>query len=90
MVGVCVTTAQRSFSWMNPNLEIRDTAKYGKGVFAKESIRKESMLFVMGGYVLTIEDENTLKGIVAEKPIEISEWFSIGPRKPSDLPRMPH
>jgi hypothetical protein len=25
----------------------------------------------------TIEDENTLKGIVADKPIEISEWFSI-------------
>jgi hypothetical protein len=36
-----------------------------------------------------IEDENTLKGIVADKPIEISEWFSIGPRKPSDLPHMP-
>jgi hypothetical protein len=25
----------RPFSWMNPKLEVRDTQKYGKGVFAK-------------------------------------------------------
>lgn len=24
------------FSWMNPKLKVRDTKKYGKGVFAKE------------------------------------------------------
>lgn len=43
----------------------------------------------MGGYILTIEDENRLQGVVADKPIEISERFSIGPRKPADLDRMP-
>lgn len=77
------------FSWMNPKLEVRMTDRYGKGVFAKEAIKKGEMLFVMGGYILTIEDENNLKGVVADKPIEISEQFSIGPRKPSDLDRMP-
>jgi len=77
------------FSWMNPKLEIRDSGRYGKGVFAREDIKKGEMLFVMGGYILTIEDENNLKGVVADKPIEISEWFSIGPRKSSDLARMP-
>jgi hypothetical protein len=84
-----VTAAKQPFSWMNPKLEIKRTSKYGKGVFAKEAIKNGSILFVMGGYILTIEDENNLQGVVADKPIEISEWFSIGPRKPSDLPRMP-
>lgn len=61
----------------------------GKAVFAKTDIKKNEVLFVMGGYILDIEDENNLKGIVADKPIELSEEFSIGPRKPSDLPKMP-
>jgi uncharacterized protein len=79
---------ERNFSWMNPKLEVRDTKKYGKGVFAKEDIKKGDMLFVMGGYILTIEDENNLKGVVADKPIEISDQFSIGPRNASDLKKM--
>lgn len=61
----------------------------GYGVFADKDIKKNEVLFVMGGYILSIEDENKLKGIVADKPIEISENFSIGPRKPSDIAKMP-
>ncbi len=61
----------------------------GFAVFANKKIKKDEVLFVMGGYVLTIEDENELSGIVADKPIEISEKFSIGPRKPSDIEKMP-
>ncbi len=83
---------QRPFSWMNPKLEVRITSKYancGKGVFATSRIRKGETLLVMGGYILAIADENRLCGAVADKPIEISEEFSIGPLKPSDLARMP-
>lgn len=82
----------RLFSWMNPKLEVHATSKYGgagKGIFATTRIQKGETLFVMGGYILTIADENDLKGIVADKPIEISEHFSIGPLKSSDLARMP-
>lgn len=61
----------------------------GFAVFAKDAIKKGETLFVMGGYILTIEDENKLSGIVSDKPIEISEEFSIGPRTASDIARMP-
>lgn len=61
----------------------------GFGVFATENIRKNEVLFVMGGYVLDINDENKLTGIISDKPIEVSEAFSIGPRKPSDIAKMP-
>jgi len=78
------------YSWMNPKLEIRETGKIGKGVFVKDGpIEKGEMLFVMGGSILTIEDENQLRGVVADKPIEISEHFSIGPRNAAELKRMP-
>lgn len=80
---------KKTFSWMNPKLEVRETGKYGKGVFAKKNIKKEEIVMVMGGYILTIEDDNNLKGIVADKPIEISDYFFIGPPKPSDLELMP-
>lgn len=74
---------------MNPRLSIKDTRKYGTGVFAKQDIKKGDILFVMGGYVLSIEDENNLKGVISDKPIEISNEFSIGPLKKSDLDLMP-
>lgn len=77
------------FSWMNPNLEVRETGKFGKGVFAMKDIKKDEILIVMGGYILTIEDDNELRGVVSDKPIEISDYFFIGPRKPSDLDLMP-
>lgn len=77
------------FSWMNPKLEVRQTDRYGRGVFAKELVAKGEMLFVMGGYILTTEDDNALRGEVADKGIEISEKFMIGPRSPEDLERMP-
>jgi hypothetical protein len=61
----------------------------GNAIFAKTDIKKDTVLFVMGGYILDIETENKLTGIVSDKPIELSENFSIGPMKASDLPKMP-
>jgi len=40
---------KRMFSWMNPKLEVRDTGKYGKGVFAKENLKKDEVLAIFGG-----------------------------------------
>ncbi len=80
---------KKRFSWMNPKLTIRTTDKYGRGVFSTAQIDKDEILFVMGGYILSIEDENRLRGQVADKPIEISEDYSIGPRTPGDMLLMP-
>jgi len=80
---------KRSFGWMNPKLEIEDTGRYGKGAFAKEDIRKGDILFVVGGYILTVEDENTFGDDLADKPMELSDYFSIGPLKPSHMELMP-
>jgi uncharacterized protein len=67
----------------------REIAISNKGIFAKANINKGEILIVLGGYILTIEDDNELQGVLADKPIEISDIFFVGPRKPSDLDRMP-
>jgi len=77
------------FSWMHPTLEVRATHRYGQGVFATANLAKGKILIVMGGCILTVEDENALEGVVANKPIELSDRFSIGPRTPDELARMP-
>lgn len=79
----------RPYSWMNPKLGVRDTNRYGLGVFALEDIAAREMLFVCGGAILTLEDEDNLPPECADMPIEISEWFSIGPRTPGEIPLMP-
>ncbi|KKQ87855.1 MAG: Nuclear protein SET [Parcubacteria group bacterium GW2011_GWF2_38_8] len=80
---------KRMFSWMNPKLEVRDTKKYGKGVFAKKDLKKDETLIVMGGYVLDINGENRLRGFPEDKPIEISEDFSFCPLTSEDIKLMP-
>lgn len=77
------------YSWMHPALEVRETGRYGLGVFAKTTIPKETTLFVCGGPILTLEDEDHLPPECVDMPIEISEWFSIGPRTPEEIPLMP-
>jgi hypothetical protein len=74
---------------MHPSLEVRDTGRYGLGVFAKATIAKGTTLFVCGGPILTLADEDNLPPKCADKCIEISEWFSMGPRTPEEIPLMP-
>jgi hypothetical protein len=70
-----------------PGFEMQDGL--GMAVYAEHEIKKDEVLFVMGGYILTIEDEDTLPEGVEDKPIELSCDFSIGPRGLADLPKMP-
>ncbi len=77
------------YSWMHPALEVRETERYGLGVFAKATIPKGTTLFVCGGPILTLEDEDHLPPECVDMPIEISEWFSMGPRTPEEIPLMP-
>lgn len=83
---------KKTYSWMSPLVKIKETKKYGKGVFAKHDINKDTILFVMGGYILDINDENKLVkegGIASDKPIEISDCFSISPIDEESLKMMP-
>ncbi|MEX1117309.1 MAG: hypothetical protein WEB60_00805 [Terrimicrobiaceae bacterium] len=49
-----------AYSWTHPALEVRDTRRYGIGVFATETIPEKTTIFVCGGPILTLEDEDNL------------------------------
>ena len=40
-----VKKAKRMFSWMNSKLKVRETGKFGKGVFAKNEIEKDEFFW---------------------------------------------
>jgi len=75
----------RPFSWMNPKLEVRETQKYGKGVFAKKNIKKGEMLCVFGGYIKSVIEEEKLESSVSDEGVQISEEFCLGVIDPKDL-----
>lgn len=74
---------------MNPKLEIRDTGTYGRGVFAKEALKKGETLFVMGGYICDIGQENQGGEFCANYNMDISVTHSFSPITESDLDLMP-
>ncbi len=78
-----------AFSWVSPLVEIRDTNKYGKGIFAKARISQGTVLMVMGGYILNTEDENSLGDFATNYNMDFSEEWSYCPRTESDLLLMP-
>lgn len=68
---------RHSFAWMNPKLEIRETEKYGKGVFAKEYLKQRELLSIFGGYVMTLKEESNLPKAYRDTGIQIAEDFVI-------------
>jgi hypothetical protein len=74
---------------MNPALRVGPTVRGDRGVFANQTIVRGSRLFICGGSVLSLSDEDSLPSECADKPIEISEWFSLGPRTDTDIPLVP-
>lgn len=75
----------RSFSWMNPNLEIKETEIYGKGVFAKKNIKRDETLAIFGGYIKSIVEEEALEDSVSDEGVQISEEFCLGILEARDL-----
>lgn len=47
---------KNTFSWTNPKLEVRETGKYGRGVFAGEKIKKNRLLTKLLGDKLGLQE----------------------------------
>lgn len=47
---------KRTFSWIHPDLEVRDTEKYGKGVYALRNIKSGEVIHVLSGEIISFEE----------------------------------
>jgi SET domain-containing protein len=63
---------------MNPKLEVRDTKKYGKGVFAKKDIGSNEILCIFGGYIKSTSEEEGLPEKIKDEGVQISSEFALG------------
>lgn len=68
----------RSYSWINQSLIVKDMLKYGKGVFASETIKKDTFLIVFGGYILTRKEEEKLPPEIRDIAIRVEKDFVLG------------
>ena len=73
---------KRNFFSKNPKLIVKDTKKYGKGVFAEEDIKKESVIYVLGGKKMS---PNVFYRVVNSNKEDIDDPLQIGKRTYIDL-----
>ena len=66
-------------SWLNPNLEKRNSNAHGRGIFAKADIRKDERLAIFGGKVMLIDEMYQLPEVMQGYTMQIEERFVLGP-----------
>lgn len=65
----------RTYSWINPKLEVRETKRTGKGVFATEIIKKDELIAISGGYIFTVAEFKQLPNDVKYFTFQVEENF---------------
>lgn len=75
----------QKFSWIKPKLVVKDTEKYGRGVFAGEDIRKEQIIHILSGKKMDVVE--LVKKVNSEKE-KIDDPFQIGKRTYIDLDKL--
>lgn len=73
------------FSWTNPKLELRETFLYGKGIFAKQKIRKNERLAIFGGYIMHNDEMLALPREINDNCVNVTETFVLGVKYKSEL-----
>ena len=63
----------------SPKVEKRASNIHGRGLFARESIAKDEVVVVKGGYVMTRAQRDAVSRELGPAEIQISEELHIGP-----------
>ncbi len=76
---------KKNLSWVNPKLEVRMIENLGNGLYAKENISKNTLLSILGGFVMTLEQEKELDEEIRDYSCQIAPNFVIGANNVSDI-----
>ncbi len=75
---------KHKFHWLNEKIEPRKVEGYGTGLFAKKNLKQGERLIVIGGYIMTIEEESNLGGKCSDNGVQITEDLVISISKSSE------
>lgn len=70
---------------MSSKAEVRDTGKYGKGVYAIVAIEKDELVSAVGGYIMTLDEYYSLPDELMHYPSQISEDIVLGIKDINDV-----
>jgi hypothetical protein len=71
-------------TYFSPRVEKRASPIHGRGLFAKETIAKDEIVVVKGGYVLTREQRDRISETLGPAEIQITQELFIGPTNLSE------
>jgi hypothetical protein len=74
-----MTDRQLDLSWFSPKVEKRKSPIEGRGLFAKAVIKKDEIVVVKGGYVLTRNQRDEIGRELGPSEIQVTEDLFIGP-----------
>jgi hypothetical protein len=78
------------FHWLNPRIEPRPTTPppppppRGDGLFAASRLKKGDCLLMIGGYILTVEEESRLTGKSADNGVQIAKNLVLCTVRPEE------
>ncbi len=68
-------------SWKHNNLEVRESEKHGKGLYAVKLIPKDERLIIFGGDIMHLDEMYDMPEELQEYAMQIEERFVLGYRK---------
>jgi hypothetical protein len=74
-----VKKRQLNLSYFSPKVEKRTSTIDGRGLFAKRAIKKDEVVVVKGGYVLTRAQRDRIGRELGPSEIQLTEDLFIGP-----------
>jgi len=72
-------------SYKSPKTEIKESKTQGKGIFAKEDIKKGEIIGIKVGHIVTYEEAVRLEKKLGEYSLQISDNFFLCPKTKDEV-----
>jgi len=77
---------QKIESYRSPKVEVKTSSKISnKGIFAKEKIRKNEIIAIKSGYILSKEEFDKLDRVCKQYCLQIEDNFFLGPKDKEEI-----
>ncbi len=67
-------------TYRSPKVVVRESPIHGKGLFARESLRKGEIVVIKGGYIFDRTTRDELEKSLGPAEVPVADGFFIGPR----------
>lgn len=68
-----------NLSYLSPKAQVKESSIQGRGLFAKEPIKKGQIVAIKGGYIFDRSTWNQMEKVLGPADIPIADGFTIAP-----------